>query len=293
MPELIHTVRVVQNKPLGRGELGGKFYALRLSLPQAEAGAGKLAFSYAAGQYAMLRPEAWGLELTWPRPLSIGSVTEDAVFFFQVAGRGTSRLAGLAPGDKVQMVAPLGTGFELSPDRPTLLLAGGMGIAPFVGYARQHPKKDRLKLLFGHRPDLEYYPFAALADEIDAEHYQENSPEDLRGFLRRVEDNMAAYAAKGADHLILACGPLPFLRIVQAISLRCKARTQLSLETRMACGVGACLGCVVQPLLDSVTGRNRSAQPVPEQMHKALPVPCCTCGPVFWADSLDLSGLNG
>jgi dihydroorotate dehydrogenase electron transfer subunit len=238
----------------------------------------------------MLRPESWGLELTWPRPLSISSVTEEVIFFFQVAGRGTSRLAGLAPGDKVQMVAPLGTSFELLPDRPTLLLAGGMGIAPFVGYARRHPQKDRLKLLFGHRPDLECYPFAALADEIDAEHYQESGPEDLRGFLRRVEDNITAYAAKEAGHLILACGPLPFLRIVQEISLRCKARTQLSLETRMACGVGACLGCVVRPLLDGVTGRNRSAQPVPEQMHKALPVPCCTCGPVFWADSLDLSG---
>jgi dihydroorotate dehydrogenase electron transfer subunit len=209
------------------------------------------------------------------------------VFFFQVAGRGTGRLARLVPGEKVRMVGPLGTGFALEQDKPALLLAGGIGLAPFVGYVRQHPEKGNLKLLFGHRQALGTYPFAALAEQIEAESHREKNPEDLRAFLRRVEEQIAVYAAKGTGRgLVLACGPLPFLRVVRELGLRHRARTQLSLEARMACGVGACLGCVLQPLLDSATGRNKSPEPLPELMHKALPVPCCTCGPVFWADSV-------
>jgi dihydroorotate dehydrogenase electron transfer subunit len=285
--ELINTVTVLKNEALGGGELGGRIHALHLSLPRAGSQAEKNFFGYSAGQYVMLRPESWGLEFTWARPLSIGEVTQEAVFFFQVAGRGTGRLAQLAPGEKVRMVGPLGAGFELEPDRPALLLAGGIGLAPFVGYVRQHPEKGNLKLLFGHRQALGSYPFAALADKIEAESYQEKSPEDLRFFLQRVEEHIAANSTQGSGRgLVLACGPLPFLRVVRELSLRHKARTQLSLEGRMACGVGACLGCVVQPLLDSATGRNNSAQPLPELLHKALPVPCCTCGPVFWADSV-------
>jgi dihydroorotate dehydrogenase electron transfer subunit len=285
--ELVNTLTVFRNEALGGGEPAGGIHALHLSLPRAGSPAEKIFSGYSAGQYAMLRPESWGLEFTWARPLSIGEVTGEAVFFFQVAGRGTGRLVRLAPGEKVQVVGPLGTGFALEPDKPALLLAGGIGLAPFVGYARQHPEKRNLKLLFGHRQALASYPFAALADKIEAESHQEKNPEDLRAFLNRVEEHIAAYAAKGNGRgLVLACGPLPFLRAVRELSLRHRARTQLSLEARMACGVGACLGCVIQPLLDGAAGGNKSAQPVPERMHQALPVPCCTCGPVFWADSI-------
>jgi dihydroorotate dehydrogenase electron transfer subunit len=278
---------VLKNEALGWGGIPGRVHALHLSLPRAGSPGGKKFSGYSPGQFVMLRPESWGLEFTWARPLSIGEVTQDAVFFFQVAGRGTGRLARLAPGEKVLMVGPLGTGFALEPDKPALLLAGGIGLAPFVGYVRRHPEKGNLKLLFGHRKELGSYPFAALSDQIEAESHQEKNPEDLRVFLNRVEEHIAAYAAKGAGRgLVLACGPLPFLCAVREMGLRHKARTQLSLEARMACGVGACLGCVVQPLLDNATGRNKSAQLLPERMHKVLPVPCCTCGPVFWADSV-------
>jgi dihydroorotate dehydrogenase electron transfer subunit len=231
------------------------------------------------------------MELTWARPLSISAVTDTVALFFQVVGRGTSRLARLAPGDRVQMVGPLGNAFERNPESRALLLAGGVGLAPFIGYVQQHPRPENLKLLFGHRPDIAYYPYAALADKIATEHFQERKAEDLHDFLALIEKNIALFAKEDAQKntgLILACGPLPFLRAVQKAGLRYMARTQISLEARMACGVGACLGCVVKPLLDEAGGRNKSAHPVPEQMHKALPVPSCTCGPVFWADSVDL-----
>lgn len=278
---LINTVKVVDLVPFGPGRECGGFYALRLTRPEGPAWQ-----DWAPGQYVMVRPEAWGPEMTWARPFSICMVARELVLFFQVVGRGTGRLETLKHGDPVQLVGPLGTSFAVEREAPTLLLAGGMGIAPFVGYVQKHPAPSRLTLRFGHRIPLEYYPFDLFDGKIYAYNHHEKEPGDLERFLEVVESQIREYAEQNG--LVLACGPKPFLRAVQDMCFRHGAKAQLSLESRMACGVGACLGCVVQPLLDSASGKNRSAHPVPELMHKGLPVPSCTCGPVFWADSLDL-----
>ncbi|MDR2892777.1 MAG: dihydroorotate dehydrogenase electron transfer subunit [Deltaproteobacteria bacterium] len=278
MPANINTLTVVDLVPFGLEREHGGFYALRLSRPNWA--------DWTPGQFVMIRPETWGPELPWARPLSICMLSADLILFFQIVGRGSKRLAELRHGDKVQVVGPLGTGFQVEKDTPTLLLAGGMGIVPFVGYVQRHPGPNALSLLFGHRAPLEYYPFEHFDDKVEARHFHEAGPEDLTLFLNTVDERVASYAARNG--LVLACGPLPFLRAVQGMCLKHKARAQLSLESRMACGAGACLGCVVKPLLDEASGRNRSAQDIPEQMHKGLPVPTCTCGPVFWADSIDL-----
>ena len=76
---------------------------------------------------------------------------------------------------------------------------------------------------------------------------------------------------------MLACGPQPFLRTVQEFALELKVRTQLSLEQRMACGVGACLGCVVQ-----------TTEEWPVAGKREWPVQSCTHGPVFWAQHVKL-----
>lgn len=248
-----------------------RFFALRLPRPSGSAWS-----NWRPGQFVMLRPDSFGLELPWGRPLCICHVTDGCLIcFFQSLGRGTRRMAALKRGDLVGLWGPLGNGFAVEEDIPTLLLAGGMGIAPFVGYVNTHPKPWNVTMLFGHREALECYPVNNINEFIVLDSYLESAPEDLRTFA----DAMRARARDCAEHngLVLACGPAPFLRVVRDFSLALKARAQLSLENVMACGVGACLGCVAK------TTRN---WPVPEK--RGRPVQVCRQGPVFWADQIEL-----
>ncbi|MDL2285388.1 dihydroorotate dehydrogenase electron transfer subunit [Desulfovibrio sp. OttesenSCG-928-F07] len=279
MTSSISSLTVLDLVPFGYGGNDAKFFALRLSPPDWA--------GWKPGQFVMVRPEQWEESIPWARPFSICQMTgRDLILFFQVVGRGTERMATLKPGDKIQVVGPLGTHFEVEEETPTLMLAGGVGIAPFVGYALQHPTPWTLHMIFGHRLPLDFYPFESLKDKILAENVPDRKPGDLQNFIQILDENIADYAAKNG--LVLACGPMPFLQTVQKLCLKHKAKAQLSLETRMACGVGACLGCVVQPLLDEA-GKNRSGQPVAPALQSGQPVSTCTCGPVFWADSVDLN----
>ncbi|MDR2050288.1 MAG: dihydroorotate dehydrogenase electron transfer subunit [Deltaproteobacteria bacterium] len=276
MPQM-HLCSVRALVPLGEGEKRG-FFSLLLEgcgLPD-----------WTPGQFVMLRPESWSRELPWARPFSIGRWDGNGLeIFFQVVGRGTSLLAGLRPGESVRIFGPLGQGFAREENKPVLLLAGGMGIAPFAGYIPRRAGAPNLRLCFGHRAPLACYPYAALAGNCLSEHFPDERPGDLPSFLRRMEELLAGNARE--EGLVLACGPVPFLRAVRDLSLKHGARTQISLENRMACGLGVCLGCVVKPLMDD-KGRNRSRQPVPPALEQGLPVPVCSCGPVFWADAVEL-----
>lgn len=262
-------------RPYGDGD-NPQCFALDLERPVDPATGQPLWTGWKPGQFAMLRPAGWALEMPWARPLSICDVTDDALrFFFQVAGRGTSRMADLRPGDSIHLWGPLGTGFAVKADTPTLLLAGGIGLAPFIGYARAHAQPEQLRLMFAHRPASSCYPLERITAGVHAEDYPENSLADREHFLTAVSEGIKDMAARSG--LVLACGPTPFLRYVREQALACGARAQLSLENRMGCGVGACLGCVVTP-----TAANPAAGP------DLLPVRTCVNGPVFWADQVEL-----
>ncbi|SMP51697.1 dihydroorotate oxidase B, electron transfer subunit [Desulfonatronum zhilinae] len=221
------------------------------------------------GQFVMLRPVSWAFEPLWARPFSICMLERGVLrIFFQVVGRGTRAMSVLRRGDRVVVWGPLGRGFVVEPETPTLLLAGGIGLAPFIGYARRHPRPDTLRLFFGHRPEVGEYPLDLLPQGMAVEASRQTCAEELACFVGDLERRIAEYA--GTDGLILACGPHPFLQAVQSLAVKHRARAQLSLENRMACGVGACLGCVT------------------ETTNQALPVKVCTQGPVFWAHELHL-----
>ncbi len=253
-----HDVKVIRITPHGPEGLANGLWLLELENP----GFGPVR----PGQFAMLRPPSWGFDPMWGRPLSICRALPDRlVFHFQVVGRGTTKLAELSPGDAVTIWGPLGNGFAVEPGVKTLMLAGGIGIAPFVEYAAAHPSPGQLSLLFGHRPPVSCYPFEDLSRLVAAESFQDKSAQDIPRFVALMEEHMAAHAGG----LALACGPTPFLKAVKSAAGRLGVRCQVSLENRMACGVGACLGCVCQD----------------EEGHN---VQTCTKGPVFWADKIVL-----
>ena len=221
------------------------------------------------GQFVMLRPVCWSFEPLWARPFSICMLEQGVLrVFFQVVGRGTRAMSALRPGDQVVVWGPLGRGFVVEAKTPTLLLAGGIGLAPFIAYARHHPRPERLSLFFGHRQPVTEYTLDLLPEIMVVETSRKTCAEELACFVDEMDRRVAEYADKSG--LILACGPHPFLCAVQSLAVKHQARTQLSLENRMACGVGACLGCVVQTV------------------SQDLPVKVCTQGPVFWAEDVKL-----
>lgn len=263
----VYELGVVDNIPFG-GDSSGRFFALRLERPSWA--------GWHPGQFVMLRPKGWALDMLWARPFSICRVSNnELVLFFQAIGRGTERMATLKRGDIVHVWGPLGNRFAVEGGTPTLLLAGGIGIAPFVGYVERHPTPAVLSMLFGHRLPADCYPVGSLQERIEVEAWHERNSEELAAFLRRLEERIEICAKR--DELILACGPERFLKTIQTYALTHGARVQLSLERRMACGVGACLGCVTKTTDKWLVASKREGL-----------VQTCTQGPVFWADQISL-----
>jgi len=259
---------LVRRVALSRSGPGCGLWRLDIANPGVE--------SFAPGQFMMLRPRAFALDPLWGRPFSIYALAPKTIsFFIQVAGRGTAALAGLEPGAPLTVWGPLGNAFALEPDVRTLILAGGVGLAPFPAYVKKHPAPSRLSVLFGHRPPVAAYPFKEIAAAVNAEHFRECKPGDIETFIALLDERIRDY--RGG--LILACGPQPFLLTVKRLARKHNARLQISLENRMACGVGACLGCVTKM---AVAGDS------PEPAFANVQV--CTKGPVFWADQIRLEG---
>lgn len=274
---------VIDLVPFGNVGTQTGFYALRLTPPPWK--------DWSPGQFVMVRPSGNSSETLWARPFSIcRTSSRDLVIFFQVRGRATSAMAKLAPGSLLDVWGPLGNGLAMKAKTPTLILAGGIGIAPFVGYVHAHPSPWDITMEFGHRMPLNCYPFDSINEKAMADAHHEKEDKDREAFLRLVDERIQQFAGNG---LVLACGPTPFMEVVQKLSLKYNARTQLCLETRMACGIGACLGCVVKavlppetPPLPGVPADRAGAGIAAPTAARA--VQTCTCGPNFWADTVTL-----
>lgn len=180
----------------------------------------------------------------------------------------------LNSGNMVTVWGPLGNFFEVEKDTSTLLLAGGVGIAPFVGYVHTHPAPWNVSMLFGSRDPLECFPIDSINQRIDVESMRDEKPGDMEKFIQRMEERIGICARENG--LILACGPGAFLKTVQHLGLKHNVRVQLSVENKMACGIGACLGCV-----------SSTTDAYPANIAD-WPVRVCKDGPIFWANQIKL-----
>lgn len=166
--------------PFGQTGNESRFFALRLSRPEWT--------RWRPGQFVMIRPRNFGLDIPWARPLGICHMTSrHMICFFQVRGKGTRRMSELRSGDKVRVWGPLGNGFAVEPDTPTLLLAGGMGIVPFVGYVSEHPKPWNVSMLFGHREHISCYPVDSINEHVPLDSLREAESGDLDDFIFTIQ----------------------------------------------------------------------------------------------------------
>lgn len=197
------------------------------------------------------------------RPISIHDVNTDKStisLLIKKVGKGTTLLSKLQIGDKVNMVYPLGNGFSLSKagKRP-LLVGGGVGIAPLLFLAKELKKNDsEPTFLFGARNSeglLRKEVYEQIAPLFVT---TEDGSEGTKGF---VVDHQIFTASLKDYTSILVCGPTPMMKAVATKAKSENVYCEVSLENKMACGIGVCLCCVT----DTVSG------------HKCV----CSDGPVF------------
>ena len=172
------------------------------------------------------------------RPISICEIDKKngtVRFVFQVKGNGTAALAEINEGEKTDVLGPIGNGFEILPKTKPVLVGGGIGVPPLLELAKE--LKGDCKVVLGFRSA----DFLILEDDFKA-----------TGAEVFVMSDDGSCGGKGLvtekleeldfDY-IYSCGPMPMLKAVQAFAEKSQIESQLSLEERMGCGVGACLVC--------------------------------------------------
>jgi dihydroorotate dehydrogenase electron transfer subunit len=240
--------------------LAGKYYRLRIHAPE-------IASSARPGQFCMIRREFSGDSLL-RRPFSIAAVRDSEIleFAYTSIGRGTRLLAASIPGENILCLGPLGNSFPPVEGSRAIVVAGGIGIAPF-------PFLNRI--LNHHRIfPLTYYGARSADELIYLEELNQLSEKliiatddgssGFHGFITQVlEKDLPDYRSEA---VLYVCGPHPMLHRVKAIADQFGVPTYLSMEEFMGCGIGICIGCPIPGI-------------TPEgQKTNYL---CCKDGPIF------------
>ena len=176
-----------------------------------------------------------------PRPISICEIDRERGalrIVYRIAGKGTAEFAGMEPGETLEILGPLGNGFPMEEIRGkrVFLMGGGIGIPPMVQTARD--AEVDVTVIAGYRNSDIF-----LKEELAANGRLVIATEDGSvGTKGNVLDALRENSLQ-AD-VIFACGPTPMLRAIKAYALEHQMICYLSMEERMACGIGACLACV-------------------------------------------------
>ena len=198
------------------------------------------------GQFFMLRVEKSKMLLG--RPISVFSAytTEDMElnleFLILVKGEGTRELANLNPGDKIELLGPLGNEFPMPNTHhdKACFVGGGIGVAPVAGMASRLPGRTYdFYACFKESP----YGLERIHPFIRAIATESGESGTVKGILSDILDADILRAHKYT--VVYACGPTPMLGYVKKICDEAQVIAYLSMESHMACGVGACLGCSI------------------------------------------------
>lgn len=202
-----------------------------------------------------------------PRPISICEIDKKDKalrIVYRVAGKGTEEFSQMSTGEIVDIVGPLGNGFPLK-EKKAFLIGGGIGIPPMVELAKQLNCEKQMVL--GYRDTM------FLQEEFKGLGNIYVATED--GSYGTEGNVLDAIRENGLDaEIIYACGPTPMLKAIKEYAIKNQIECWLSLEEKMACGIGACLACVCKSKeKDSHTHVNNKR--------------VCKEGPVFRAEEVE------
>jgi len=227
------------------------------------------------GQFFML---GCGEETFLRRPLSVHRTAPSRLaFLFQVVGKGTAWLSGRKPGDSLDLLGPMGRGFQLDRRaKSVLLVAGGMGVAPLAFLAQRSLEQGlEATILLGARTGERLIAGGFLPKGVELVTITEDGSQVKKGkvsdlFLGTLPALVPAFTS-GATQ-VFACGPVEMLKAMSMMPELEGVPVQVSLELRLGCGFGVCLGC-------SVPTRNGNRL-------------VCRDGPVFLLDEVVWEGVN-
>lgn len=219
--------------------IGAQGYWMELDAPD-------VAAASLPGQFVMVKC-APGYDPLTSRPFSVADVEGDRIALaYVVIGRGTGLMAERKPGDRVPLVGPLGKPFHYrEPAAHHVMVAGGIGSAPFPLLARalreEQPEAERVVLLGGRTKDYLYAKenFLALGCRFEAA-----TDDGSEGYHGLVTDLVKPWLGKPGTRLY-ACGPTAMFRTLAGLVEPTDVPCEISVEPIMACGFGACYGCVV------------------------------------------------
>ncbi len=228
------------------------------------------------GQFVMLKVRA-GTTPLLRRPFSICTVQGDLILLlYRLVGEGTQIMTEIKEGQKLPLLGPLGQGFTPpQKDQPSILIAGGVGIAPLIFLAATlGPAHYRFLAGFSTAAEITpldqlEFPGPALTLATD------DGSAGYVGFVTGLLEKTLAQTSLPTALTIYACGPNAMLKKVAAIAGNDQISCEVSLESYMACGLGACQGCVVKTIANQ-------KQPY---FH------VCKDGPVFPAQAIDWTTL--
>jgi dihydroorotate dehydrogenase electron transfer subunit len=284
-------VKIAENK-----KVAPEFCRMRVESPY-------LAKNTMAGQFYDVRVST-STEILLRRPLGAHRILKNGVeMLYQIKGKGTEALSRKKPGEMLDVLGPLGHGFEIKrttndEQRTTILIAGGIGVAPMVALAESMVRRfagspvRRLKVLIG-ACKKDHILCEADFKRIGAEVHIATE-DGSKGHKGLITDVLISYlnrqTGKPANRqtTIYACGPHAMLKEVARLAEAHKAECQVSLDERMACGVGVCLGCPVKVrrLASSPVSQlkpvNRQTGKPANYTYKMV----CKDGPVFNAEEI-------
>lgn len=203
-----------------------------------------------------------------PRPISICETDVQRLrLVYRIVGGGTKEFSEYGTGDSIHLIGPLGNGFPIQEGKKAILIGGGIGIPPMLELAKRiYGEKE---IVVGYRNsetflDRELKLYGSLTVATD---------DGSLGTRGTVIDAVRANGIKG--DVIYACGPKPMLRAVKEYAAENGIEAWLSMEERMACGIGACLACVCRST--ETDGHSK--------VHNKR---VCADGPVFNAAEVEL-----
>lgn len=229
-----------------------------------------LAADAVPGQFICLYPKDKSTLL--PRPISICEADKEngrLRIVYRVAGKGTAEFSACKAGDSIEILGTLGNGFpvEKAAGKKVFLMGGGIGIPPMLELAKK--MQAQKQIVAGYR-DKETF----LKEDLEKNGTVYIATED--GSVGTKGNVMDAIRENGLQaDMIFACGPLPMLRAIKAYAEEKDIPAYISLEEHMACGVGACLGCVVKTKEKDHHSHVNNAR-------------ICTDGPVFEAREVEI-----